>query len=96
MFALNFVFLFNNGTEALLPGLLAVIPGALLVAFMAICGKQVDITIVQRWLLVITVLSCLLMPFSDGSRAARRYLGKRPCDYSSRRVDLRLAGVLPR
>lgn len=60
------VFLFNNGTEALLPGLLAVIPGALLVALMAICGKQVDITVVQRWLLVITVLSCLLLPFSDG------------------------------
>lgn len=66
VFALNFVFLFNNGTEALLPGLLAVIPGALLVALMAICGKQVDITVVQRWLLVITVLSCLLLPFSDG------------------------------
>lgn len=66
VFALNFVFLFNNGTEALLPGLFAVIPGALLVALMAICGKQVDITVVQRWLLVITVLSCLLLPFSDG------------------------------
>lgn len=126
VFALNFVFLFNNGTEALLPGLLAVIPGALLVAFMAICGKQVDITIVQRWLLVITVLSCLLMPFSDGilqlgcaclvvaawaafkttnyafvvrkSTLTRStpLFRQAPCACSSRRLDLRLAGALPR
>lgn len=66
VFALNFVFLFNNGTDALLPGLLAVIPGALFVAILAILGKQVDITIVQRGLLVVTVLSCLLLPFSEG------------------------------
>lgn len=66
VFALNFVFLFNNGTDALLPGLLAVIPGALFVAVLAICDKRVDITIMQRGLLVVTVLSCLLLPFSDG------------------------------
>lgn len=66
VFALNFVFLFNNGQEALLPGLLAVIPGALLVAALAILRRQVDITVVQRGLLVVTVLSCVLMPFSEG------------------------------
>lgn len=66
VFALNFVFLFNNGTDALLPGLLAVIPGALFVAFMAIYNRQLNITMMQRGLLIVTVLSCLLMPFSEG------------------------------
>lgn len=66
VFALNFVFLFNAGQEALLPGLLSVIPGAAVVAALSIAQKQVGITVVQRVLLIITVLSCVLMPFSRG------------------------------
>lgn len=67
VFALNFVFLFNQGQQALLPGLLAVIPGGLLVAVLAVIPQRIGITVVQRGLLIVTVLSCVLVPFSDGA-----------------------------
>lgn len=66
VFALNFVFMFNNGQETLLAGLVSVIPGALLIAALEIANKHVSITMVQRVLLVVTVLSCVLMPFAQG------------------------------
>ncbi len=66
VFALNFVFLFNSGSEALLPGLLCALPGGLLIALLSIKQRMVDITVVQRVLLVVTVLACVMMPFTDG------------------------------
>lgn len=66
VFALGFVFLFNSGSEALLPGMLCVIPGGAVVAVAYWFNRQADITVIQRILLIITVLSCVLMPFSPG------------------------------
>lgn len=65
VFGLNFVYLFNNGSEVLLPGLLSVIPGALLMVILYSLRREVGITVVQRVLLIITVLSCVAMPFVD-------------------------------
>ncbi len=66
VFALSFVFLFNYGREYVLWGLLAVIPGALFVIIPPLLGKTLSITVMQRIILVITVISCVLLPFAHG------------------------------
>ncbi len=64
VFGLTFVYLFNSGQQDVLVGLLFVIPGAGLIAVLALSGKAVGITVIQRVLLCITVLACLSMPFA--------------------------------
>lgn len=64
VFGLTFVYLFNSGSQDVLVGLLFVIPGAGIIAALALMGKTVGITVIQRVLLCITVLACLSMPFA--------------------------------
>lgn len=64
VFGLTFVYLFNSGVDTVLVGLLFVIPGAGIIAAFALRGKNVGITVIQRILLCVTVLSCLAMPFA--------------------------------
>lgn len=66
VFALDFVFLFNSGREYVLWGMVAIIPGALVIALMGILRKSFSVTILQRVLLVLTVIGCVLLPFVDG------------------------------
>lgn len=71
VFALSFVFLFNFGRDHVLIGMLAVIPGALAIAAVSLAGREISITVVQRVLLVLTVLSCVALPFlRDGLQLA--------------------------
>lgn len=65
VFGLTFVYLFNSGATAVLIGLLFVIPGAGVIALCAFIRKNVSITLIQRVLLCVTVLSCLAMPFTS-------------------------------
>ncbi|MEG2934761.1 MAG: helix-turn-helix transcriptional regulator [Gordonibacter sp.] len=65
VFGLTFVYLFNSGIDTVLVGLLFVIPGAGIIAAFALRGKNIGITVIQRILLCVTVLSCLAMPFAD-------------------------------
>lgn len=67
VFGLTFVYLFNSGTDAVLVGLLFVIPGAGIVAAFALQGKAIGIIAIQRILLCVTVLACLAIPFSTES-----------------------------
>ena len=64
VFGLTFVYLFNNGSVFVFVGLLAIIPGAGALAFIALGGRFLNITLMQRILLVVTVLSCLSLPFA--------------------------------
>lgn len=64
VFAMNFVFLFNVGSDVLFFGMMAIIPGALVTVILATREHRLDITVVQRFLLVIAVLTCVLLPFS--------------------------------
>ncbi|MCI9129931.1 MAG: helix-turn-helix transcriptional regulator [Eggerthellaceae bacterium] len=66
VFALNFVFLFNNGREYVLFGLLSMIPGALVVALLGVFKKHFSVTVMQRCLLAVTVLGCVMLPFTSG------------------------------
>ena len=63
VFALAFVFLFNSGETAVLIGLLAALPGALLVVLLSVSNVRVSITVYQRIWLVAAVFSCIIMPF---------------------------------
>lgn len=58
------MYLFNSGSQNVLVGLLFVIVGAGVIAALALAGKTVGITVIQRVLLCITVLACLAMPFA--------------------------------
>lgn len=66
VFALNFVFLFNEGREYVFWGMIAMIPGALVIAVLGILQKSFSVTVLQRVLLVLTVLGCVLLPFASG------------------------------
>lgn len=63
VFGMTFVFLFNNGSEWVLLGLIATLVGSLAVAFLSIADKQAPITTYQRILVVITVVACISVPF---------------------------------
>lgn len=67
VFALNFVFLFNHGGEAVFVGLLSLIPGAMVIAIIGFLRKPLSVTVLLRVLLVITVLGCILTPFTEGA-----------------------------
>ncbi len=67
VFALNFVFLFNSGGEFVFLGMLAIIPGALVIAIMGIIRKPLSVTVLLRILLVVTVLGCVVTPFTEGA-----------------------------
>lgn len=64
VFGLTFVYLFNSGAQAVLAGLAFVLPGAGVIAVLSHFGKSVGITAIQRVLLCVTVLACLLVPFA--------------------------------
>lgn len=66
VFALNFVFLFNSGQQYVLYGMIAIIPGALVIAILGILRKSFSVTVLQRVLLAVTVLGCILLPFTEG------------------------------
>ena len=67
VFALSFVFLFNNGKEYVFWGVVATAVGALSIFVPSLLGLRLNITTVQRVLLVITVISCVILPFSEGT-----------------------------
>lgn len=67
VFGLTFVYLFNSGPDYVLIGLLSTIPGAAIVAVLSIRGKTIGITVMQRVLLCIVVLSCLSVPFASNA-----------------------------
>lgn len=65
VFGLTFVFLFNYGSTYVLIGLLAVIPGSMIPLGLSLSGKFLNITVLQRVLLCVTVLSCICIPFAN-------------------------------
>lgn len=64
VFGLCFVYLFNKGGITLIVGLLFVLPGAAAIAIISSAGKEIGITVVQRVVLCVTVLSCVATPFA--------------------------------
>lgn len=64
VFGLCFVYLFNYGGSTLVIGLLFVLPGAAIIAILASAGHEVGITVIQRVILCVTVLSCVATPFA--------------------------------
>lgn len=66
VFGLTFVFLFNYGADYVFIGLLATIPGALILVVLSRKSIFLNITVLQRILLFVTVLSCISIPFSAG------------------------------
>ena len=65
VFALTFVFLFNNGSEAVLLGLISSLVGSLVVVVLSIADRELSIIVFQRILVVITVASCIVLPFVE-------------------------------
>ncbi len=66
VFGLTFVFLFNYGADYVFVGLLATIPGAAILLALTVKGVFLNITVLQRILLCVTVLSCICIPFATG------------------------------
>ena len=66
VFGLTFVFLFNYGADYVFIGLLATIPGALILVVLSRKSIFLNITVLQRILLFVTVLSCICIPFATG------------------------------
>ena len=64
-FALTFVFLFNSGSDPVLLGLISSLVGGLAVAILSIADKQFSIIVYQRALVVVTVVSCIILPFVE-------------------------------
>ncbi|MGN0959114.1 MAG: helix-turn-helix transcriptional regulator [Coriobacteriales bacterium] len=64
VFGSTFVYLFNCGGTTLLIGLLFVLLGAVLMVVLTLAGKEVGITVAQRALLFLTVLTCVAMPYA--------------------------------
>lgn len=64
VFGLCFVYLFNNGGWVLVVGLLFVLPGSAIIAIAASVGRELGITVIQRIILCVTVLSCIATPFA--------------------------------
>lgn len=67
VFGSTFVYLFNCGGKTLIMGLLFVLVGAALMVVLTLAGKEVGITVAQRALLFLTVLTCITMPFAPDS-----------------------------
>lgn len=67
VFGSTFVYLFNCGGKTLIIGLLFVLAGAALMVVLTLAGKEVGITVAQRALLFLTVLTCVSMPFAPDS-----------------------------
>lgn len=66
VFGMTFVFLFNYGSHYVFIGLLATIPGALVLVALSLKKIFLNITVLQRILLFMTVLACICIPFSTG------------------------------
>ena len=66
VFGMTFVFLFNYGSHYVFIGLLATIPGALVLVTLSLKKIFLNITVLQRILLFMTVLACICIPFSTG------------------------------
>lgn len=66
VFGMTFVFLFNYGSHYVFIGLLATIPGALVLVVLSLKKIFLNITVLQRILLFMTVLACICIPFSTG------------------------------
>ncbi|MGN0073457.1 MAG: helix-turn-helix transcriptional regulator [Coriobacteriales bacterium] len=64
VFGSTFVYLFNCGGRTLIIGLLFVLVGAAVMVILTLAGKEVGITVAQRALLFLTVLTCVSMPFA--------------------------------
>lgn len=65
VFAMTFVFLFNYGVFDVFVGLASTIAGSGAIAVVSVVARdRFDITILQRVLLVTTVLACLVVPFA--------------------------------
>ena len=66
VFGMTFVFLFNYGSHYVFIGLLATIPGALVLVALSLKKIFLNIPGLQRILLVKPVLACICLPFSTG------------------------------
>lgn len=62
VFAITVVYLFNSDSESVLLGLISTLVGSLVVTLLSVSGKQFSITVYQRFLVVVTVLACILVP----------------------------------
>ena len=62
VFGMSFVYFFNCGGQTLVLGLLFIILGGGLVSILSFAGKELPITALQRIILCVTVLSCVVMP----------------------------------
>lgn len=66
VFGVSFVLLFIEGLTAVFFGLLSLLIGALLMLLVSILYKNIDIVILMRSMLVVSVAACLVVPFSEG------------------------------
>ncbi len=65
VFSLSFVFVFNFGQEYVFAGLSSIIAGALIAVILSAFHKEIGITYIQRFLVVLMVLTCVITPFAD-------------------------------
>ena len=63
VFGITFVFLFNSGRDPVMLGLISTLVGSLAVAILSMADRQLSITIYQRFLVVITTIACIAVPF---------------------------------
>jgi DNA-binding CsgD family transcriptional regulator len=66
VFGLAFALLMSDGSRTVLWGMLAVLLGAGVVLLLDVMGVKLNITTIQRVLLVVMVATCLLIPFNTG------------------------------
>lgn len=62
VFGLTFVYLFNNGSEQVILGLISTLVGSLVVVVLSIADRQAPITVYQRALVFVTVVACVIVP----------------------------------
>lgn len=63
VFGMTFVFLFNDGRDPVVLGLISTLVGSLAVSILSMADKQLSITAYQRALVVVTVVACIVVPF---------------------------------
>lgn len=63
VFGITFVFLFNNGSEQVLLGLISTLVGSIAIAIISISDHQASITTYQRGLVMVTMCACIVVPF---------------------------------
>lgn len=65
VFGMTFVYLFNNGRDPVVLGLISTLVGSFTVTILSMADRQLPITAYQRALVVVTVMACIVVPFVE-------------------------------